>query len=455
MKAPFRAAIFGVLGCVCLMSCMNNQTRTKYDYKEGEPNYSSYSKDRVMRIGAWVAPPPGNWNGKGNADFINQERYDEIAESGINVIYSLYENNNRVAAKACAQYAAAAGIKYLARDGQVSVDPIKMELEPGEMHEATKSYDGEEGLGGWLIQDEPSIKEFEKLGNLHAYFKNEYPDKEFYVNLFPTYANISQLGTSSYKQYIDKYIEIVKPPYVSYDHYSMLVDGYGNYKMSEDVLWNLEIVASRCKEAGIPMYTFIQAMSYDGQTRVPNEKEIRHQVMTQLAYGSRSIQYFCYWTPLEFTQGSPAMITVDGKKTDIYDHVKKINGELLNLDEAYLDFSWVETLAIKGSEERNVVKQFNMLELSPESIESISSINATQNTLVGHFEDKTGRDAFLVMNFSDPATNAEKDKVSLDLFGATSALVYHGVNKEVVELNDGMLELELEAGDGSFIIPFK
>ena len=438
------------VGSICLMSCNN---KSSYKFIENEPDFSTKEKTNVMRIGAWVAPPPGNWNNKGNDNFITEEAYQEVAESGINVIYSLYENNNKTATINALNYAKKAGIEYLARDSNVSLDPQAMELEQGEMHQMTKDYDSIESLKGWLVQDEPGYSSFEKLGRCKEYFEREYPGKEFYVNLFPTYANTSQLQTSSYKEYIDAYIEIVKPDFLSYDHYDMMQDGYGNKKLSEDVLWNLEIVASRCKRAHIPMYTFVQAMSYDGSTRVPNEQEIRHQVLTQMCYGSKSIQYFCYWTPLEFTQGSPAMITIDGKKTEIYDYVKHVNAELRNMDEAYLDFEWEGTLPIKGSDVRDATKQFDMLEEALTSIDAINSYSATQNTLISRFLNKDGVEAFLVMNFSDPAEE-KMDKVEIKFNGGSKVLAYNKTDKKVLELKNHKLELEIEPGDGYFLIPF-
>ena len=452
MKRRVLLSSFALLtiGSFCLMSC---NKKSSYEFTKEQPDFSNKSSTNIFRIGAWVAPPPANWNGKGNDNYITQERYYEVAESGINVIYCLYEGNNKAATKAALEYAADAGIKYLARDANVTLDPVAMELEPGEMHAATKDYDSISSLGGWLIQDEPNAADFAKLGRVKEFFEKEYPGKEFYVNLFPTYANTSQLGVSSYKEYIDSYIELVKPEFLSYDHYCMMQDGYGNKKMTEDVLWNLELVASACKKAGIPMYTFVQAMSFDGSTRDPNEQEIRHQVLTQLAYGSKSIQYFCYWTPLEFTQGSPSLITVDGQRTPLFDYVKHVNAELMNIDEAILDFNWEGTMPINGSEVRTVTKQYELLEEPLEEVQGIASVDATQNTLVSRFTNEEGVEAYMVMNFSDPALQAT-DNVSIKFAGGKKALMYHKTEKKVVELKSNQLDLEIEPGDGYFIIPF-
>lgn len=440
------------------MSCGNKST---YDVISGQPNYESKKSDNIFRIGAWVAPPPANWNGKGNANFITQERYNEIAESGINVIYALYENGDIASTKKACEYAKNAGIEYLARDTRLDVDPKAMELEQGELHAMTSSYDGEDALKGWLVTDEPDASKFDRLGRLKKFYDKEYPNKEFYVNLFPTYATTAQLGVDSYADYIQQYIDKVKPEFLSYDHYTMMEDGYGKKSLTDDVLYNLEVVANKCKAAGIPMYTFVQAMSYDNNTRIPNQAEIRHQVFTQLAYGSRSIQYFCYFTPLEFGGvGSPSMITVDGEKTDIYTHVQTVNKELANLDEAFLDFNWVGTMTIQGSEVSES-RQILMCEESLEKVDALSDINVTKNTLVGVFKNEEGRDGFIISNFTDPGYTSTQSgytndgEISIRFNGADSLLVYHGNKKEVVSFTNETYKTTLEAGDGMFVIPFK
>ena len=434
---------------------MGCKATDNYALIEGTPSYEEKAATNVLRIGAWVAPPSANWNGKGNPDFNTEERFQEVADSGINISYSLYQHTNRAETIRAAKNATAAGIKYLARDIALNIDPIKMETEPGELHAQTQGYDGEESFEGFLVRDEPSANDFASIANLHEFYKNEYPGKEFYINLFPTYASTSQTGTTDYKEYIDRYIEQVKPSFISYDHYALHVDGYGNYKITPDVLWNLEIVAERCKAAGIPMYTFVSDMSYGSTSREPNREELRWQVLTQLVYGSRSIQYFCYWTPLEFAEGSPSMITVDGKKTDHYHDVQAVNQELSGLDEAYLDYSWQSTMPIYGSaNQAKSNKQFSMLEHPSESLEGLKDISASQDSLIGYFQNDEGREAYMIMNFDDPH-HGNKDEIQLTFRGANKVLIYHYGIAERLTLNGGVLKYTLDPGDGIFAIPYK
>ena len=223
-----------------------------------------------------------------------------------------------------------------------------------------------------------------------------------------------------------------------------------------NVLSNLEIVATKCKDAGIPMYNFVQSMSYSADSRCPDESEVRWQVMTNLAYGSKAIQYFCYFTPLEFVDGvgTPAMIDKAGNKTPQYYAVQAVNNELLKLDEAYLEYDWDGTMVVSGTESHSSNKAFLQLQYALTEHEMIKNVTASQDTLVGAFTGKDERTAFLITNFSDPKLNAT-DTVSISFYNATHALVYHYGVAEVVELVNGKLEYTLDAGDGIFVIPYR
>ena len=446
-----------LLGGLTLMSCKTEKTPdSDVVVIEGRPDYSSLSETNVLRIGAWVAPPAANWNGMGNPDFATFEQYQAIKDSGINVIYALYENANHPVMKRVTEYCAQLGIKYLGRDTGMDVDPDLLELEEGEFRLRAKDYYQMDSFAGHLITDEPGASKFERLGRLKKYYEKEFPDKEFYINLFPTYASPAQIECDSYAEYIDQYISYVQPDFVSLDHYPLMVDGYGNYKITEDVLSNLEIVATRCKDANIPMYNFIQSMSYSATSRCPDEAEVRWQVLTNMAYGSKSIQYFCYFTPLEFKdgEGTPAMIDKEGNKTPQYYAVQTVNRELSLIDEAYLAYDWDATMVVSGTNATSTNKAFLQLEHAITEHEMIKSIVASEDALVGTFTGKDNRTAFLITNFSDPKIG-NNNTVSITFHNATHALVYHYGVAEYVELDNGRLDYTLDKGDGIFVIPYR
>ncbi len=437
-----------LLASFALSSCAGS-SEEEYHVVSGVPDFSAKRSSNILRIGAWEGPPPANYEGKGNPDFIIEERYQEIAESGINLIYGLHENADQASIKKALQYCEKAGISYLASDNLTSSF-----YAGSSMHEFTKDYDSSPALKGFFITDEPPAKWFSDLGKMKKAFEKEYPGKEFYLNLYPTYAKADQLGTSTYEEYLDSYLKELQPNFLSFDHYSLKTSGDRPF-MTTDVLYNLELAQGKCQEYGIPMYTFVASMNRMDTFRSPKESEISHQVMTELAYGSRSIQYFCYWTPLSYEElGVNAMISASGERTPLYEGVKNVNKTILNLDEAYLDFSYQGTLPIQGSEEEDYPLQYTMLDDPLKEIEGIKEIAASENTLIGVFKNEEGRDGYLISNFSDPAYE-KKDEIALTLKGANAALLYRGEKKEEVTLKSSRFTITLNEGEGVFLIPYK
>src|SRR5437762_12535538 len=71
---------------------------------------------------------------------------------------------------------------------------------------------------------EPSVKDFPVLGKAVAAVKKYAPGKLAYINLFPDYATLgakdtSQLGTSNYTDYLERFVAEVQPQCLSYDNY--------------------------------------------------------------------------------------------------------------------------------------------------------------------------------------------------------------------------------------------
>ena len=58
-----------------------------------------------------------------------------------------------------------------------------------------------------------------------------------------------------------------------------------------------------------------------------------------------------------------------------------------------------------------------------------------------------------MVNFTDPAKK-RKNKVTLALKNATRAIVVKEGKEEVKKVDGGKLELDLDEGDGVFVIPY-
>ena len=85
--------------------------------KEATP--PTFENDKEMHIGAWVSPNTEK-DEFGNYKYITLEQYQRIADSGINVIYALYEHVDIQATLTALDLSEQVGIGYYVRDGRIA-----------------------------------------------------------------------------------------------------------------------------------------------------------------------------------------------------------------------------------------------------------------------------------------------------------------------------------------------
>jgi hypothetical protein len=307
----------------------------------------------IMPIGAWIAPPQaGVW--KNNPNYSTTNNFQIAKDSGINIIYGLYEKgeiniNNVINSLNCAD---AVGIKYLVSDSNIfsgADDKASMDV-------ILNEYKSHPSFIGNLMNDEPAIPGFQILGDTFPNYHKSLPDKIFYTNLQPMYATVDQMYTdkthetggkatiAQYQNYLDKYIATTKPQFLSYDFYPCM----GNFpSLDNNYYTNLSIIRSTSIKAGIPFWVFIQLSSWGSVVRVPTQSEVFWQVNTALAYGAQGIQYFTYWIPLE-SGWSGGMIDANGNKTNQYDYVKNANVQIREVQNVLMN-SKSEGVIVSGN----------------------------------------------------------------------------------------------------------
>ena len=396
-----------------------------------------YDEEKTIHIGAWVAPPPG---------FINNETYKEIKESGINVIYGLYEgaDANGLAALDAAQ---ANGIKYLMYDRRLGMLP--QEEISYFLPKYLKDYKDHPAFAGNLLVDEPGAGRYDYLAELVKEYKKVVPDKLAYINLFPTYSSLTQRDDLEYKDYVGTFLDKVQPEFLSYDHYPILMVSDGTTDITEDYYLNHEIVMNKSKEKGIPFWVFIQSISFGVSNREPMESDIRWQVYNSLAFGAKAIQHFTYWTPKAGANESfgEAMITADGKKTHIYHDVQKVNNEILAIDHILLA---MESKGVMVYPKDNP-PMYSYMENPLKSFQPIKKVEGEDPIAIGCLEDKDGNQALVVVNLTDPGKN-KSVKCIISLNDIKECNVWTKGIKERVDIRKNKkIEISLDSGEGKLI----
>ncbi len=342
----------------------------------------------VMPIGGWCAPTNG---------YNDLEQFKIAKESGINILYGLYENTslNPTEVKRALGYADEAGLKYFVRDP--SLYAYSEDAEDFKSH--VNEYSKYESFAGMLVMDEPGANQFQTLATTQKLFRQYYSDYCHFVNLFPIYASCAQFenrGTQeaqtdmTFDEYLTKYIETVKPKFVSYDYYPCS----GKYPaLSSSYFEQLYVVSEICNKYKIPFWSFIQTCDFGGRSRVPNEAEIKWQVNTALAYGAKGIQYFCYFIPTEFESAgySGCLIDGSGNKTSLFEPVKRINAQISSMDEILMKSTLVNKMVFGDSPAPFVEENL------PTSFREIKSIVTEGDLFVGCF-DYNGKSVFYFVN---------------------------------------------------------
>jgi len=412
-----------------------------------------FNKNNSFRLSAWVSPIPETYNDYKGPKFITNKGYKDVRKSGLTSIYALYEQGNLSETIDAIKYAKNNNVKYYVRDKNLNIENLDKNSLLN--NEYINSYKDLEGYYGHLIIDEPNVNLFTKLKSLKDIYEEIFPNKDFYINLLPTNAAKELLGTETYEEYIDKYIEILQPKYISVDHYAIMADrATMDPYLTDDVLYNYEVISDRCRKYNIDMFTFVADMRYNVFSRLISEKDLRWQVNSQLAYGSRGIQYFCYWKPIEFVHPliSDAMMSVDGKKTDMYYYVQKMNKDLKKLAPAFLAYRHMGTMHINGTNSKKVNPAFLRCKNAITSHNVLEKVTSTEDAIIGCFENENHECAFFIMNYTDTTENKDCS-LNIKFNSAKSFAIYYNKKCIVKKLSKNFYKFDVKSGEGIFVIP--
>ena len=247
------------------------------------------------------------------------ERYKELKEAGFTHNLSFFPDAATM--MAAFDTAEKAGIKMVA-----CCPELKSKTE-----ETVKMFMNHHVLAAYMLRDEPNRKDFPELGDWAKEIIAIDNEHFCYLNLFPNYASGEQLGTTTYKEHVDLFIEEVPVQVLSFDHYPVIGDS-----LRPNWYENLEIFSEAARKAGKPFWAFTLSVAH-GPYPNPTVAQMRLQVFSDLAYGAQGIQYFTYWTPNDTTWNfNNAPISFEGKRTDTYDRVKFVNEEIRNLSYVFL-----------------------------------------------------------------------------------------------------------------------
>jgi len=417
--------------------------------KNGEYIIPEYEEGPYVEIGAWDVN-----------SISTPESFVECAEAGFTLLLPLGNCNfsgNARGARTFLDRAAAAGLHVFITDTKF----VNNAFEGTHLHWPSDTsnvdlYKNQWAFAGMLICDEMGAYRFPYAKEKYDLFKSIFPDKIGFVNLKTMGVGPEHMEAPSYRAYAEGLMETVGPEILSYDNYAIFANG----TIKENYFANLEMIRYIAKDYGAKAHNFILAIShYKGTTHYaqPTEQSLRWQIACDMTYGYDSFTYYTYSTAGD--DGGwvyePGLIGRDGKKTELYYAAQIVNQEVHKWDHVYKSFEWEGVAPILG--DHGVTNwMFSYLEhpVSPDKIDGIKGITSTEDVLLGIFKDADGNRGYMATN----ATNIFDKKtasVTIEFNGYQGVMVYEKGEPTIIDLVKGKTTIELEPGEGKFLIPLK
>ena len=348
----------------------------------------------------WVSPP---------RESTTAVRYAELAEAGFNTtvlawedIGSLSENRTRLA------LTRALGVRNLILDQRLDRvylgDPATFAV----VDTIVADYVGEPSMLGWYLGDEPSPADYPWLANLFTLLRERDPTHPAWNNLF------GRMHYATRQEFIADtraYAETVQPSVLCNDHYDFLLEGDRGHFVE-----NIVGLASVAREQGLPFWGIVQMIQHRGY-RAMTPELLKWQVGHWLAYGTRGIGYFTYWTPAPdtFWQWQPSMIAWgSGARTPLYETVKQLNALVRPIGETLAGLQWLTT-------EHSGSVPLGGTEFAPDGV----LLAVEGRGAIGTFVDSVGTPHLLVVN-SD-SSSARTLRLTLPLAHRLERFVAPGI----------------------------
>ena len=410
-------------------------------------NYTVYGiRENHIPIGGYMSPTPQSARHPEKGSLITESVYEKVKESGLDFLIAFYESvqADRTQFLQSLRLAEKFGIGIMIRDDNFyAYRPYDEQA----FLQTLPLYRDSPAFCGIHVCDEPGRRKFELIQKMQTDLAKHCPGKTCYVNLFPHFASPQQLLSDlnrdaenadyDYQRYLQDYIRIVSPPYISFDYYPLTeVPG----KIYSVYYRQLETIRQAAASAGIPFWCFVQTTNWWPPFRTPMFSEILFQVCTSLAFGARGIQYFPFCTPNGDTGNETflsAVLDLDGNRTSVFAAVKYANEHISVVSETLLSS---EHLGVLCGGRLPAVLPDGCTAEKPACLRRFSA----RHTLAGLFRRK--EDTVLYAVNSDME---ETEELELQLYHKRRTIVTLGAQKICFESE--LIRLQVKPGEGVLI----
>lgn len=339
---------------------------------------------------------------------------------------------------------------------------------------------------GLSLDDEPSYNQFDAMGEVYRAIQTVVPGAYVNMNLW-AYAQGWAFNTDNiycsnyddftnpedvYREYLRLFNEKVGSGMIMYDDYPLYEkinlstgEPVGQTGVLANHILTLRLVAEFCEENNLQFNKVFQTSSYtEGTTtkrRAPTEADMYWQLNLGMAL---NVEHFSYWTyyPLLNTASesyNPNACYVDtyGNPNPIYYTMQKIHSEMQVTAKALKNFSYLGMAMYKnGTIPGGTDYINNVLAWENDEFTKLSSVTLNNNGAVlvsERYDENFEQYGYFVVNAVEPTQTADQ-RVTLTFNGYNNVLIYKYGKIEKIELDNGLVTLDLPVGHGAFVLPY-
>lgn len=317
--------------------------------------------------------------------------------------------------------------------------------------EAAAKFEDHPAIWGIDIGDEPSALDFEHYGKVFNKVNTLFPNQFPYLNLYPNYASVSentaeqtvsQLGTATYEEHIERYCSLVPADYICFDYYPYASNIPGFYS-------NLKVVSDAARNTGRSMWIVLQVNSNKPEKWI-SKNMLRFQAFNAMAFGAENIIWACYTAGWWHNQ----VIDKNGNKTEQYEKLKEINAEIKYLAEKYMAYRRTDTHFVGFVNSDFAPAKESVKSLSTGAFYNLRASDGAPLT-VGEMTPRVpdGSRAVMICPCDDPYDTSEKQfDIVFSVDSGRTVFAYGGKGKlPVTKLDSGEYSVPAGSNKGIFI----
>ena len=256
---------------------------------------------------------------------------------------------------------------------------------------------------GYFIMDEPGSPTFPALARAVAAVKKYAPGKLAYINLFPSYATVgapdkSQLGTATYTEYLERFVNEVRPQLISYDNYMVQYSDDLKDKTKAAIYYaDLLEVRRVAQKYGLPFWNIVSCNQIRPQTTIPSPANMAFQAYTTLAAGGRGVSWYKY-----YQDGyAYAPIAKSDEKTMTWRYLQVVNHQLRTLGPIMNRLTSTGVFFTSPPAVKDLPLLPGKVVREVQSTASPRGLSDAQPPImVGEFQDEGGHDYVMLVNLS-------------------------------------------------------